>query len=181
MAGPRRLVVPADFGFGLLFRHGGRSLALAVAAGLGFGIWMAAADSWLFASVVPDFQHQLVAHVAISERIVQFGKGALVDELILRLLCMTGIACILGSILRQKGPATVWSAILLTAFVAWPISSREYLLTLDPSLLTGLREVLLHCTAGVLWGWLYWRHGWLAAVTGHVAAHVSLQPLLNIL
>lgn len=156
-------------------------MALAAAAGLGFGIWMAAADSWLFASAVPASQRYMVEHVAVAERIVHFGKQAVADELILRLLCLTGIACILGSILRQKGPAVVWAAILLTAFVAWPISSREYVLSLDPSLLTALREVLLHCTAGVLWGWLYWRHGWLAAVTGHVAAHVSLQPLLNVL
>lgn len=40
---------------------------------------------------------------------------------------------------------------------------------------------MLHGTAGILWGYLYWRHGLVSAITGHISAHLSLEPLLNLL
>jgi hypothetical protein len=47
--------------------------------------------------------------------------------------------------------------------------------------MTLLREVTLHGAAGVLWGWIYWRYGWLSGLTGHLCAHLSLQPLLSVM
>jgi hypothetical protein len=46
--------------------------------------------------------------------------------------------------------------------------------------LTVVREVALDGTAGVLWGYLYWRHGLGASIAGHLSAHLSLQPLLSL-
>ncbi|WP_316399143.1 hypothetical protein [Bradyrhizobium sp. 33ap4] len=39
----------------------------------------------------------------------------------------------------------------------------------------------LHGCGGLLWGYLYWRHGLAASIAGHVSAHLSLQPLLGFL
>jgi hypothetical protein len=33
---------------------------------------------------------------------------------------------------------------------------------------------------GVLWGYLYWRHGFLTAEISRAATHVFLQPLLTL-
>jgi hypothetical protein len=37
---------------------------------------------------------------------------------------------------------------------------------------------LRYWAVGSVWGWLYWRHGWLAGVAGHSATHLVMDPLL---
>lgn len=40
---------------------------------------------------------------------------------------------------------------------------------------------LLRCWAvGCVWGWLFWRHGWLSALAAHSAVHILLDPMLRI-
>ena len=63
--------------------------------------------------------------------------------------------------------------------VLYPLGTWGYFGTLDWSGETVARELLLHGGQGVLCGWLYWRHGWLAGVTGHICAQLALQPLLT--
>jgi len=175
------MVLPGELGFGLLPRQGVRSLGLALIAGLGFGLWMALADASLFASAIPEVQRLMTAQMTASERIVWFARGALVDEVIYRLIAMTAIAWCLALVSRLREGRLVWPVILLVALVVYPNGNWAYFSALEPSVLTVLRALSLHGAAGVLWGWLYWRHGWLSAVTGHVAAHLSLQPLLSLL
>src|SRR5258708_3131650 len=69
-----------ELGFILLPRRGWRSLVLAVAAGLAFGVYMAAADRLVFASVVPEVQHRMLAGFSLGERLLLFARGALIDE-----------------------------------------------------------------------------------------------------
>ncbi len=175
------MVLPGALGFGILPRQGLRSLAIALIAGLAFGLWMALADAALFAGAVPDVQRLMVAQMSTSERIMWFARGALVDEMIFRLIALTALAWCLALMSGLRGGALAWPAILLTALVVYPLGSWAYLSALEPGALTALRELALHGAAGVLWGWLYWRHGWLSGVTGHIAAHLSLQPLLTLL
>ncbi len=173
------MILPADLGFGILPRQGLRSLTLALGAGLAFGAYMALADSTLFAGVVPEVQRQMVAQMPTGDRIAFFARGALLDEVFYRLLGLTAIVWCLARVTLWRGGRLVWPAILLVAFVLYPVGNWAYFAALEPTALTALREVALHGAAGVLWGWLYWRHGWLSAVTGHVSAHLALQPLLS--
>ena len=46
------------------------------------------------------------------------------------------------------------------------------------TVLTVVREIMLHGFAGILWGYLYWRYGLVAAMIGHISAHVSLWSSL---
>lgn len=173
------LLRPRELGFFLTFRHGTRSLRLAALAGLVFGLWMAVADTWLFASVVPPVQHELLATTSTSSRIWQFAGGAFFDEIEFRLIALTGLAWLIARSTGWRDARAVWPAILAVALVLYPLGTWGYFGTLDWSGMTVARELLLHCGAGVLWGWLYWRHGWLAGVTGHISAHLALQPLLT--
>ena len=175
------MVGPAELGLALRPRRGLRSLALALGAGLAFGLYMALADATLFAGAIPEVQRQMVAQMPAGERIVWFARGALVDELLYRLIGLTAIAWCLAQVTPWRGGVLVWPAILLAAFALYPAGNWAYFAALEPGPLTVLREIALHGAAGVLWGWLYWRHGWLSGVTGHVAAHLSLQPLLSLL
>lgn len=171
----------ADTGFSLMPRQGLRSLAIGAGAGLGFGCWMALADATVFAAAVPASQQGLLALGHTGLRIVMFARGALLDEVVLRLVAQTGLVWAIMAATGKRGGAAAWPAILLTALVLWPLWALDYFAGLDWSVLTVLREVTLHGAAGVLWGWLCWRHGWLAGVAGHIGAHVALQPLLELM
>lgn len=41
-----------------------------------------------------------------------------------------------------------------------------------------LYATLRYWLVGAVWGWLYWRHGFLAALAGHGLSHLLLDPLL---
>ena len=168
-------------GFALLPRSGWRSLELAAGLGLAFGAFMAVADHFVFAGDIPAVQRVMLDQNPLAGRLLFFVRGALLDELEYRLIALTAIAWGLARLAKRRVPGTSWAAILLTALVVYPLGNWSYFRDLDPTAMTLLREVALHGGAGVLWGWLYWRHGWLSGLTGHVAAHLSLQPLLGAL
>lgn len=123
----------------------------------------------------------MLAQNSLGERLLFFARGALLDELEYRLIALTAIAWGLANAAKRPMPAASWAAIVLTALVVYPLGNWAYFSGLDPNAMTFLREVALHGGAGVLWGWLYWRHGWLSGLTGHVSAHLALQPLLGVL
>ncbi|MFM6932068.1 MAG: hypothetical protein ACKOUT_07480 [Novosphingobium sp.] len=175
-----RLPALPDIDFLLLPRRGLRSLGVAAGAGLAFGAWMAFADATVFSGVVPQVQHDMVGEAGPLARIAWFARGAFYDEVQLRLIALPVITWAAMAVTGRRGDWLHWLAVLLTAFVAYPFIARGYFSGLDWSALTVLREVTLHGAAGVLWGWLCWRHGWTAGLVGHVAAHVSLQPLLSL-
>ena len=156
----------AEVGFGWGLREGARSLVLALIAGLTFGLWMVAADHWLFAGIVPASQRALFAGPEYPTILYL----VLRDEVLLRGLLLP---VLLWAGLAHKP----WLAITMTALVAWPLLNLGYFTALDWSALVATRELALHVAAGCLWGWLCWRHGWLAGVTGHFAAYAALLPL----
>jgi hypothetical protein len=170
-----------DLGFTLLPRRGWRSLGLAAVLGLGFGAYMALADHVLFAGAVPAVQRIALAQEPLAARLLFHARGALLDEIAYRLIALTALAWALASLVKRRAPGVHWAAIVLTALVVYPLGNMAYFRSLDPTAITVLRELALHGGAGVLWGWLYWRHGWLSGLTGHIAAHLSLQPLLGLL
>ena len=170
---------PRELGFFLTFRHGTRSFRLAAFAGLAFGVWMALADKWLFASAVPAVQHEMLRSMSTLGRLAFFARGALFDEIWYRMIALTGLAWLIARGTGWRDGRAVWPAILVVALVLYPLGTWDYFGALHWSGGTLARELLLHGGAGGLWGWLYWRHGWLAAVTGHMCAHVALQPLLT--
>ena len=181
MTGPRSgIPVPRDLDLSLGLRHGARSLTLAVVAGAGLGLAIGLADAGPFHAAVPEVQRQLLRALSLDSRLLLFLRGALIDELLLRMVGMTALVWLFSAL--SGGPRR-WihpAAIVLTAAVLWPLLARGYLQALDWSLLTLLRETVLHVGAGLLWGWLYWRHGWLAALAGHIAAQQVLQPALSL-
>jgi len=159
---------------------GPRSPVIALAVGLAFGVYMALADATVFAAVVPASQHAAVAGTPALDRLVAFVWGAVVAEVVLRLVCMTAIVALLRAA-GKTGDWCYWLAIALVTLVAYPLYGSGYFAALTWTPLGAAREIALHLAATSLWGWLYWRHGFLAAVTGHCGAHLALQPLLGLL
>jgi hypothetical protein len=86
-----------------------------------------------------------------------------------RLLIMTALIMPAGWAWRGRPPAAVfWIAIVATQF-----ADVGGLVLGDP-----LYATLRFWVVGCVWGWLYWKFGWLAATAGHLGARLVLDPLL---
>lgn len=93
---------------------------------------------------------------------------ALWEEIQYRLVSMTAIVAIVRIAQGKVSPATyVFAAILAQFYGVWPFVVQ------DP-----LYASLRYLAVGTVWGLLYWRHGWLAAASGHALTHLILDPLL---
>jgi hypothetical protein len=100
------------------------------------------------------------------------------DELLGRLVLVGGMTAIVGLVMRgRKMGLVTLAAIFIAAQVA----------ILLPQLVTPANatelvyDVLRYISPGILWGWLFWRHGFIAALLGHTGTHPILDPALHAL
>lgn len=140
---------------------------------------MVLADSVLFASVIPPSQGVLFVQTPLALRLPIVVGLVLYDELVLRLIGLPMLAVALSRVVGLRSSIAWWSAIVLTAGVLWPLITQRYFAGFEWSMLAALRELSLHVAAGALWGWLCWRHGWIAGLAGHLSAYGALLPLLS--
>lgn len=111
--------------------------------------------------------------------------GGVVEELLLRLFLMTLLVALAAKLTRTDRPtesvALMWPIIVIVAIVFGllhlPATSSLVALTS----LVVLRGLALNGIGGVVFGWLYWRHGLAAAVTSHFFADICLHVLLPLL
>lgn len=78
-----------------------------------------------------------------------------------------------ASLLWPPRELTYWSAAVLAQVTNVALQSP-----VPTTPLMGLFIGVRFIAPGVLWGYLYWRHGFAAAAMAHVSAHVVLQPAL---
>ena len=90
------------------------------------------------------------------------------EELGYRLLLMTVLVAGQKLLFGKLTPASFIAAIVLSQ-----LANVGVLVLADPVYAT-----LRYWAVGCVWGWLYWKHGWLAAVAGHAGSHLLLDPLL---
>jgi hypothetical protein len=158
-----------------------KSPLVALAIGLAFGAYMAFADATIFRSAIPPAQRASIFDVPVIARIIGSSINAAEAEVVLRLICMTALVVLFVAFAKQPRRWCYWLAIMLCALVAYPAWDYLYFASLAWSPLGCARELALHFAATTLWGWLYWRHGFLAALVGHLSAHLTLQPTLSML
>jgi hypothetical protein len=100
------------------------------------------------------------------------------DEVLGRVALVGGMVTLAGMALRGReiGPATL-AAIFIAAQVAILLPQLA-----APANATELvYDSLRYVGPGVLWGWLFWRHGFAAALLGHTGTHPILDPALRAL
>ena len=109
-------------------------------------------------------------------------SGALREEIWYRLGLMTVFIWI-GTRLRKREsprPGIVWTANILAAlcFGAQHFSSDFTLLSGQANAaVLGAIILLYHAAAGVVFGWVYWRRGLVAAMTTHFCADMAIAIL----
>jgi membrane protease YdiL (CAAX protease family) len=108
--------------------------------------------------------------------------GAVREEIIYRLGLMTLLVWLGMRLMRQRDPslAVIWIANILTAIVfgAQHLSSDGAAVSghVSPVVFTAL-VISYHAAAGLVFGWLYWRRGVLAAMLGHFGSDLAISLL----
>jgi len=103
--------------------------------------------------------------------------GAIVEELLLRLGLMTLLVWVGVRLTRSEvaRPVVVWFAIVTAALIfgAGHLPTTATLLPLTPLVIA--RALLLNGVGGIVFGWLYWKRGLLAAMLAHFSADIVLH------
>jgi membrane protease YdiL (CAAX protease family) len=157
-------------------RRAGRALALGAALGVGLGALLSAAGV-----VFEPYLHakqDIKLPSALACLIASVGAG-IREEVWLRLGFMTFLAWLGALVARRSpaGPGTVWAANVLAALLFGAIHLPQAAGLLG---LTGpvVAFVLLgNAIPGVVWGWLYWRKGLIAAMASHAAADIVMKVI----
>ena len=124
-------------------------------------------DGLLFRQhLTPDYVRAFTS--PLIPRLPVLSLIAAIDEFKYRLLLMTVLVALQKLVFGKLSVASFVAAIVISQFV-----NVGSLVLADP-----VYAALRYWAVGCVWGWLYWRHGWLAAVTGHAASQLLLGPLL---
>ena len=109
--------------------------------------------------------------------------GAIPEELLLRLGLMTLLVWVGARLTRTSAPRPVvmWTVIVITALVfgAGHLPTTAAVLPLTPLVIT--RALVLNGIGGIVFGWLYWKRGLLAAMLAHFSADIVLHVVVPLL
>jgi hypothetical protein len=162
----------------------GMWVAVVIASAVAFVI--VASDAWVFAGYLPAQAAVELHWLGLLSSVLY---GGIVEEVLLRLGVMTLLVWLLGLSLRRRFaleqlPAWVfWIAIGASAllFAAGHLPVTFALLCPASGDCTPLivRALLLNGVAGVGFGYLYWRHGLMAAMVAHMLTHVLMQVVFG--
>lgn len=154
-----------------------RPLVAVVGIALALGIAIAALDAAAPRSILlPGFIDGL-RETPTLVRLEYYAVRAFGEDVVYRLFLMSLLACAGVSLLRQRPASVYWLAIIAAQLANVALTCWAYTpLTPAMALYTVIRLVL----PGILWGYLYWRHGFLTATLAHVTTHLFYQPLMTL-
>lgn len=154
-----------------------RCLGVGVAWGMAFGFALAAADGALAPGLGPAWQ-ALVAAQPTGAAVVLSSVlyGGLAEEVMLRwgVMSLVAWAAALLAGPRHRGLAMglgIVAAACLFALAHLPVLALQ----VELSAPVVVRTLLLNFAAGLLCGWLFWRHHLEAAMAAHAAMHLGIQ------
>ena len=148
------------------------TLILSVIAGIVFSL-----DPWTFGNLIDGIKKSTAAGMTPNGIIASILYGGIIEEILLRLFVMSLIAFLIAKIFyknREEIPAKVFvianvAAALLFAAGHLPATIVTFG-ELSPMLL--FRCFLLNGGFGILFGWLYRKHGLHYAMLSHATVHV---------
>jgi hypothetical protein len=147
---------------------------------LGVTILIVLVDCVLFRATLPAPYIAFFAGPHLGVRIATYLALSGIDEVEYRLFLMTSLV-VAGGLLWRDADGDIPAGVFVAAIL---LSQIAYVLLKLPAPHGGvdvLYDALRYFAVGLVWGWLYWRHGWLSAVAGHAGTHIVLQPTLLVL
>lgn len=116
---------------------------------------------------LPASYHQFYTE-PLFPRMFRSCLRSLEEEVLYRLILTTLLASI--PLLWRRQPGRWW---IVGAIVLAQLVNVHAVVAAAPPW-----GILRFWVVGCVWGWLYWRHGFLAALLTHGSAHLMLDPLL---
>ncbi len=151
-------------------------LPLAITTGVAVGVVILLLERVVFASLLPKALVTISAPPPWQGFLAAF-YGGINEELLMRLGLMTLLAWAGAKITRRRRPGAgvFWTANVLAALL-FGAGHLPTLAALAPlTTIVVVRTLLLNGIAGMLFGWLYWRRGLLAAMASHFSADIVLH------
>ena len=138
-------------------------------------------DGYLCRGLLSESYVQLLTTVGLGTRLLYFMLRAFNENIIYRLFAMSSLVWIVGLFWHDANqrPATgaFWAGIVLAQVINISINVVATSIgPITPSMLC--YDAIRYIVPGVLWGYLYWRHGFVTAEIASVGTHPFLQPLL---
>lgn len=107
--------------------------------------------------------------------------GGLTEEVMVRWGLLSLLAWALHRLLRRPnaraGAGVFWAANIVAALLFAAGHLPALFATLEPSSLLLARVLLLNTLAGLVYGWLFWRHQLESAMAAHASTHVGFWLL----
>ena len=150
--------------------------AVAAVASLSVAATVALLDGFIFpTSAFPAGYADMLARTSTLARLAYYVPRAVGEEVLFRGIGVSVLAW-LGHYFCRHRVAVLWLAIAMAQCInlalALPAPSGWLMLVYD-----GLR----YFAPGLVWGWLFWRYGILAAAGAHAGAQLLIQPALTLL
>lgn len=150
-----------------------------VSMGAAVGGVLVGVDSLFFLRHLPGAMHPPVFEIPLWKRLLAgLLYGGITEELLMRLFLLSLVAWLFGRRWKTTGgmpSGAFWAAIIVVAalFGLGHLPATAAIAPLTQALV--VRALVLNGVAGVAFGYLYWRHGLEAAMSGHISAHVVMQ------
>ena len=148
------------------------TLAVSLVGGILFSL-----DYWTFGAVIPGIQEsttETLTPIVITASVLY---GGIVEELMLRFFMMSVIAFLLWKLFARRAQTAPTAVIIAANIIAAVLFAAGHLPatamlfgSLSPLIL--LRCFLLNGGFGLLFGWLYRRHGIQYAMVSHAVFHI---------
>ena len=154
------------------------TVRLAMMLGIGMGIALAVADYYV-EPMMPKPPRPLPTPPAWTGLLASVGAG-IQEEIWTRLGMMTLFVWMGTQVIRRSPPAAVvvWIGNILAALFFGALHIPQAAVFLGPTPIVIAFTLLGNGVPGVVFGWLYWRRGLVAAVICHFAGDLLLKAIL---
>lgn len=155
-------------------------ISLTAGAGVVTAVLIALGDKF-FGLYLPGLA-SVNGSVALWKTLLASLYGGVVEEILMRLFCMSLFVWVLAKVFRSAAPTNnailMWTAIALSAVLFGlghlPITSALTVIT--P--LVVARAIVLNGIGGLVFGWLYWKKGLEYSMATHFTADIVLLAIL---
>lgn len=155
-------------------------LTLTVGSGIVTAVLITVGDK-IFGQYLPQLA-AVNGSVALWKTLLASLYGGVVEEILMRLFCMSLFAWVLAKVFRvvepTKNALLMWTATVLSTVLFGlghlPITSALTVIT--P--LVVARAIVLNGIGGLVFGWLYWKKGLEYSIVAHFTADIVLLAVL---
>ena len=160
---------------------GRRSLFIPLAAAVAVAVGCAGAD-WLFRPVLHTGYAQFMIGVPLAVRMALYMMRAFNENILYRLFLGSVLALALGRLWRKADGRPADGAIWTAFAVSQAVNVWFNVTSLAPvTALAVTHDALRYFAPGMVWSWLYRRHGFQANEIASTSVHLFFQPLAGLL